>query len=181
MRLKRSPFAFLRHGETECNACGVIAGRTDSPLTEAGRRQARMAAEHLRHRSWSQVACSALSRTRDTAMLGVPKCKPLIDARLNERDWGELEGQFLEQITAYKATPPGGEPWSRFEQRVTDALNDLLEHWDTPLVVGHSGVYRVICQHLYGFAEGPRIANAEPILIQPGVSGWQIIDLARSA
>ncbi|WP_136068352.1 histidine phosphatase family protein [Modicisalibacter radicis] len=180
MPLRRSPFIFLRHGETECNARGVIAGRTDSPLTETGRNQARMAAERLRHQTWGRVVCGSLSRTLDTAMLAVPGSEPLVTPGLNERDWGELEGRPLARLVSYTDTPPGGEPWAPFERRVTKALNDILDEWDTPLVVAHSGVYRVICRHLFGRPDGPRIANAEPVVIRPGVSGWQLTALACS-
>lgn len=179
MKLKQSPFLFLRHGETECNARGVFAGRTDSRLSDTGRHQAREAKKRLENTGWSQVVCSALTRTRDTAKLAAPDFDVLINPGLNERDWGELEGQPLESLVAYTDTPPGGESWDAFELRVTTTLNDILNEWDTPLVVGHSGVYRVICKHIFGRPDGPRVANAEPVLIQPADSGWQIITLGR--
>ncbi|MEX2366211.1 MAG: histidine phosphatase family protein [Pseudohongiellaceae bacterium] len=181
MKLTRSPFIFLRHGETEANAQSIIAGRTDSPLSNHGRSQARLAAEQLRQTSWSRVVCSALSRTGDTARLAAPGCDPVIDSRLNERDWGDLEGQPLDQLVPYKSTPPGGEPWESFERRVTEALNKWLEEEGQALVVGHSGVYRVVCQHIFGRPEGPRIANAAPVLIQPQGSGWTITDLGKTS
>jgi probable phosphoglycerate mutase len=180
MKLNPNPFVFLRHGETECNACGIISGRTDSPLSELGRNQAHLAAQQLETYSWSRVVCSALSRTRDTAMLAVPGCAPMIDARLNERDWGDLEGQALEQLVPYRSTPPGGEPWEAFERRVIGGLNEALKGEGMPLIVGHSGVYRVLCQLLYGRPEGPRIANAAPVLIEAGASGWTIVDLEKT-
>lgn len=178
MKLKQSPFLFLRHGETDCNARGVIAGATDSRLSDTGRRQAREARGRLENTRWSRVYCSALSRTLETAALAAPECDAVSRPGLNERDWGRLEGQPLSALVAYTATPPGGEPWNMFERRVTAALNDILDEADTPLVVGHSGVYRVICNHMLGRPDGPRIANAKPVLVQPMASGWQIIELA---
>ena len=41
------PFYFLRHGETDLNARGIIAGSVDTELTDLGRRQALEAAEAL--------------------------------------------------------------------------------------------------------------------------------------
>lgn len=177
IKLRRETFIFLRHGETECNSRQVIGGRTDSQLTDAGREQARLAAEWLQPLSWSRVVCSSLSRTRETARLAVPGCVPLVVPDLNERDWGELEGQPMANMCAYEATPPGGEPWQLFEHRVTNALNDLLADCNTPLLVGHSGTYRVVCNHIYGRPDVPRIANATPVLFRPLVSGWEVINM----
>jgi len=40
---------FVRHGESQANVRGVVAGALDdSPLTEKGRDDARLTAEHLR-------------------------------------------------------------------------------------------------------------------------------------
>lgn len=181
MQLKQSPFIFLRHAETDCNARRVIGGMTDSSLTEAGREQARAAAEKLSHKAVGKVVCSALSRTRETALLALPDCEPYIEPGLNERNWGELEGLPQDQVVPYKSTPPGGEPWDSFMARVTVALNNLPKKEGTPLVVGHSGVYRVICQHIVGRPDGPRIANAEPVLVYYTASGWNITELGSLA
>lgn len=179
MHLKQSPFVFLRHAETDCNARGVIGGMTDSSLTKAGREKARAAGESLQHITLNKVICSALSRTRETALLALPGCVPYLEPRLNERHWGELEGRPQNQLVAYKSTPPGGESWDAFMARVTAALNTLQEEQGIPLVVGHSGVYRVICQHIFGRPDGPRIANAEPVLVRHTPSGWHIVKLGH--
>lgn len=181
IKLRRKTFIFLRHGETECNARQVIAGQTDSQLSDVGRAQARFAAELLQPLNWSRVVCSSLSRTRDTARIAAPGCAPLVVPDLNERDWGELEGQPVAQLCAYEDTPPGGESWQSFEHRVTTAVNDLLADWNTPLLVGHSGVYRVVCKHIFGRPDGPRIANATPVLFRPVTSGWEVVNMGDSS
>ena len=37
----------VRHGQSEANAAGLLLGRLDSPLTELGRRQAKVLGEVL--------------------------------------------------------------------------------------------------------------------------------------
>ena len=59
----------VRHGETEWARLGRHTGRTDIPLTETGREQARSLGRRLVGRSFALVAKSPLSRAADTAAL----------------------------------------------------------------------------------------------------------------
>lgn len=167
------PFVFIRHGETPLNREQRIGGRTDVPLTALGEAQARQAAAWLA-RPWSRVVTSTLQRAWRTAELVVPGYAVTRLSGLDERDWGLLEGAPLERQPPYTITPPGGESWASFQARVLAALNDVLAGDDLPLVVAHSGVYRVIRTQLFGSPDGVRLPNALPFLIRPGPSGWQV-------
>ena len=46
----------VRHGETDWNAARRIQGRTDIPLNDTGRDQARQAGELLARRRWDAVS-----------------------------------------------------------------------------------------------------------------------------
>lgn len=166
------PFVFMRHGETVLNQEHRLGGSTDSPLTALGECQARDAAAWLDH-PWSHVATSTLQRAWRTAELAVPGQPASRHPGLNERDWGELERIPLCQQPPYLTTPPGGEPWEAFQARVLAALNALLLCHHRPLVIAHSGVFRVIRTQLLGRPDGPRLPNATPLLLQPGLLGWQ--------
>ncbi|MGZ8230321.1 MAG: histidine phosphatase family protein, partial [Burkholderiales bacterium] len=61
------PFYFLRHGETETNAAGLVAGSLDVDLTARGREQALAAAEALADEPITGVYTSPLKRARETA------------------------------------------------------------------------------------------------------------------
>ncbi|MDP1673379.1 MAG: histidine phosphatase family protein, partial [Burkholderiales bacterium] len=92
--LLSGPFCFLRHGETEPNRLGLVAGASDVPLNERGLAQARAAAARLASGGIDAIWCSPLQRARNTArcvteVLGI---EPVIVAELAERNWGELEG-----------------------------------------------------------------------------------------
>jgi probable phosphoglycerate mutase len=167
------PFVFMRHGETELNQERRIGGCTDSPLTALGVSQAREAEVWLDY-PWSHVATSTLQRAWHTAELAVPGQLACRYPGLNERDWGELERMPLRQQPPYLTTPPGGETWEAFQARVLAELNGLLMHHHRPLVIAHSGVFRVIRTQLLGQPDGPRLPNAMPLVLQPGLLGWQL-------
>lgn len=59
----------LRHGETEWSQNGRHTGRTDIPLTPAGRDQARAVGRLLAGRVFSLVLVSPLSRAIETCRL----------------------------------------------------------------------------------------------------------------
>lgn len=172
MLLARS-FVFIRHGETQLNREHRICGRSDVPLTALGEAQARQAAVWL-DRPWSRVVTSTLQRAWRTAELAVPGDTAARLSGLDERDWGELDQLPLAQQLPYEATPPGGESWADFQARVLTALNGVLASEEMPLVVAHSGVFRVIRTQLIGTPNGLRLSNALPVLITPGPLGWQI-------
>ena len=96
--------------------------------------------------------------------------------QLKERNWGDLEGCPIEQQLAYEITPPNGESWQDFETRVISTLNTILNEHDWPLIIAHSGVYRVLNNVINGTPYCPRIGNVTPISFVPsqGENGWTI-------
>lgn len=115
----RGRILLLRHGETEWSRTGKHTGRTDVPLTEAGRSAARRARGALAlvrgDDPPARVLCSPRTRARDTAALaGLPVDE--VDERLSEWDYGDAEGRTTPQIreslpgwTIWDGPWPGGE------------------------------------------------------------------------
>ena len=152
-----------RHGETEWNAAGRIQGHTDTPLNEAGRDQARGMLEKLRTKKIGAVVASDLTRARETAEIvarGLKLASPAVDTGLRERQLGAFEGltraelreRFPAEWDAYKRdhanTPPGGEPWEAFLERISGCVHRLaarLARKDRPaLIVTHGGVLKAL-------------------------------------
>lgn len=168
------PFYFLRHGETDLNARGLIAGSLDTELTALGCRQALEAAAALAKEPVTAVYSSALRRARDTAApiaerLGLPVT---VIPELGERNWGALEGK--PRGTRMRGeTPEGAEPMEDFRRRVLAGLARIAS--PVPLIVGHSGVFRVLCSTLALVeTEGP-VENCRALRIAPlPGGGWQV-------
>jgi 2,3-bisphosphoglycerate-dependent phosphoglycerate mutase len=161
------PFYFLRHGETESNAAGTLAGSIDVPLTERGHAQARAAAAALENCGITVIYSSALRRARDTAdyIAGMLRLPVSIVPELAERHWGVLEGKSRE-LRVPGITPPGAETPEEFTARVFRGLAKIKPE-DLPLIVSHSGVFRVLCRTL-GIAEpAERVDNARPVRCIP--------------
>lgn len=175
------PFVFFRHGETPLNRAQLIGGSTDVPLTEKGRQQAEYVQPLLARFHWSGIAVSPLLRAQQTAELAVPGGIYTTVNGLQERDWGHLEGRPGAEITPYENTPPGGESWETFLTRVTGAVNSALSQFECPLIVAHSGVFRVLSYYAFGTPYGNRVGNVEPMWILPGriLEEWQIMPLMQ--
>ncbi|HKG57623.1 MAG TPA: histidine phosphatase family protein [Candidatus Limnocylindrales bacterium] len=103
----------IRHGATEWSASGRHTGRTDVPLIDEGRAQARRLSERLGRRRFAIVLCSPLSRALDTARLaGYPDV--VIEPDLREWHYGAYEGLTTQQI---RESVPG---WTVWTHRVVD-------------------------------------------------------------
>jgi len=161
----------VRHGETVWNAERRLQGHADAPLSPRGIEQARRAAKFFADGpAPGLVVSSDLSRACHTAeLLGFTGFTT--DERLREMDLGEWTGRWIEQIEAsdrgaYRAwrlgsyTPPRGEEWGPFRERVGAALGEVIDRSDGDVVVvTHEGVVRAACDVLVGLSP----SNLSPI------------------
>jgi probable phosphoglycerate mutase len=172
-----APFCFLRHGETENNRLGLIAGSADVPLNATGLSQARAAAQRLAHAGIDAIWSSPLQRARASAQcvaaaLGLPV---VIVPQLAERSWGELEGKSR-QLRMSGATPPGGESIEEFRARTLAGLRRVGTS-RLPLIVAHSGTFRVLSECLELPPRGAPVANCAPLHFVPHAGGWCVTPL----
>jgi len=170
-------FYFLRHGETETNRLKTIAGSTDVELNETGRAQARAAIELVRPLGVTHIASSNLRRARDTAVIisGALKLPHVVVAGLAERNWGALEGK-PQGLRERGVTPPGAETAAQFISRTRAALAEV-DARGVPLIVAHSGTFRVLCRLLALEAPGETVANCRPVRFTPPGregAGWSL-------
>jgi broad specificity phosphatase PhoE len=98
----------VRHGETEWARLGRHTGRTNVPLTDVGRQQARALGRRLAGHAFGVVLTSPLSRALDTASLAGFGDVARTDPDLMEWDYGSLEGL---QTTEIQARIPGWMIW----------------------------------------------------------------------
>src|SRR5271157_5405767 len=132
----------VRHGQSEANAAGLVIGRTDSPLTELGHRQAAALGDALASRGTAaaRILTSPLQRAGRTAEAIAaaysrafgPRvvAPPETDARFVEFDYGEFDQTplsgfppgFWEHWRSDPCwRPPGGETLGELGERVNAA------------------------------------------------------------
>ncbi|HEY1339948.1 MAG TPA: histidine phosphatase family protein, partial [Bryobacteraceae bacterium] len=88
----------MRHGETEWSRSGAHTGRTDLPLTDAGRAAAAAIGRYLAGRRFALVLASPLQRARDTCRLAGFGDVAQVDPNLHEWDYGDYEGRTTADI-----------------------------------------------------------------------------------
>lgn len=165
------PFLFVRHGQTEYNLKGRLAGSVDIPLTDLGVQQAEAAAEALAEAEIRAVFASPLGRARRTGeIIAAPHGLPVtvIDG-FRERNWGEIEGRPFPADLGIER-PLGGEDMEAFLSRVGKAL--ALFHSQTPadgyaVIAAHSGTFYALCRLLRVERESGIAGNATPMLFRP--------------
>jgi len=140
----------VRHGETEWNRQRRIQGRTDIPLNDTGRDQARLTGMLLTRRPIARVYASPLSRAFETASiiageLGLPE--PQTHVGLVERDYGEAEGLTFHEVDVRfprDVDAPGRESREAVAARVVPALVEIAHRHpgESIVVVSHGGAIR---------------------------------------
>jgi probable phosphoglycerate mutase len=99
----------IRHGETAWSLSGAHTGRTDIPLTEAGRSAAQAIGRKLGGRSFALVLTSPLERARETCRLAGYAAMARVDSCLREWDYGDYEGRTTAEIRTQR---PDWNLWS---------------------------------------------------------------------
>jgi probable phosphoglycerate mutase len=143
----------VRHGETTASAARRIAGGSNPPLTDVGRREARALKGPLDGHRFDSVWSSDLDRTVTTARLawGEPTPEP----RLREVDFGAWEGRDYDDVDPTVAEVfmrfrafeiPGGDSHVDFRRRVRSFVDDLDP--GRHLLFVHGGVIRILTQDL---------------------------------
>jgi probable phosphoglycerate mutase len=93
----------IRHGQTAWTVSGAHTGRTDLPLTDAGRQNAIGVGRWLAGRKFALVLVSPLSRARETCRLAGYGDVAQVDPNLAEWNYGDYEGRTTAEIQ--KETP----------------------------------------------------------------------------
>jgi len=140
-----------RHGETEWSKLGRHTGRTDVPLTAAGRSQAQALGAALAGRRFVRVLTSPSSRAVETCRLA--GFGEVAESRneLLEWDYGLYEGRTTVEIrgerpdwTLWRDGVPGGETLAQVGERVDRLLAELADVTGAVLVFAHGHLLRIL-------------------------------------
>jgi broad specificity phosphatase PhoE len=141
----------VRHGETEWSRDLKHTGRTDIPLTEAGRHEAEELRGALAGRRFDRVLTSPLERAAETCRLaGLGDQATRTDALL-EWDYGEYEGITTKEIREtrpdwflWRDGCPGGETAADVGARVDPLVDELARLDGDVALFSHGHVLRVL-------------------------------------
>jgi broad specificity phosphatase PhoE len=141
----------VRHAETEWSRDGRHTGRTDIPLTDAGRAAAAGLPERLRNWSFARVLVSPSTRARETCELAGLGGGAEVRESLLEWDYGEFEGLTTREIRAtrpdwyqWRDGCPGGEDAAAVGARADAVLAELSGTDGTVAIFSHGHTLRVL-------------------------------------
>jgi broad specificity phosphatase PhoE len=184
-----SSVVFVRHGQTDANRNGVLLGRLDPPLNDAGREQASAVAARVSRLEPVRVVTSPLVRAVETAEIVASACavrEVEVDARLIEVDYGEYDGLPLGELPEDLVwkwrndadfAPPGGESLASVGKRMGEYTREVLDTLaDGPVVaVSHVSPIKAAVLWALGlpdlYAWRLRLDNASVTRLAPGPDG----------
>jgi len=151
----------VRHGETEWSLNGRHTGTTDIPLTDNGRRLARLLRPALNGRAFSLVLVSPLQRARETCELAGMAGGAMVEPDLIEWDYGKYEGLTPDEIHAdapgwliFRDGCPGGESPAHVSARADRVIARVRAVEGDVALFAHGHVLRVLAARWLGLPAG---------------------------
>jgi broad specificity phosphatase PhoE len=147
----------IRHGDTEWTASGAHTGRTDLPLTEAGREHAKAIRRYLGERRFALVLTSPLSRARETCNLAGYGDVAQLEPNLREWDYGDYEGRSTAQIrekapgwSLWTSGVPNGETIDQVAARAEVVIGRALRAEGDVALFAHGHILRILTARWLG-------------------------------
>lgn len=173
----------IRHGRTDANAKGVLAGRTPGvTLDEVGISATKDLASRLVTVDIARVIASPLERTLETAEILFGKQVDIAtEDRLLECDYGDWQGAKLSELAVHELWPvvqqrpdemifPNGESMNDMSGRACQAVREwdarlTAEHGDKVVwaAVSHGDIIKAICADAMGLP----LRKFQSLLIEP--------------
>jgi probable phosphoglycerate mutase len=139
----------VRHGETEWSRTGQHTGHSDIPLTDGGRKQAKVLKSILSKTTFSAVFTSPLQRAYKTCQAA--GYNGIEDPLLKEWDYGRYEGKTSDEIliqqphwNLFEHGAPGGENLTDVAKRAREFLAKLQSRQGPILIFSSGHILRVI-------------------------------------
>ncbi|MFQ5993082.1 MAG: histidine phosphatase family protein [Nitrospiraceae bacterium] len=171
MRADEQEIYLVRHGETEWTMSGQHTGVTDIPLTENGRKRAKLWQPVLARESFALVLTSPLHRARETCELSGLGDKAAVDPDLVEWNYGEYEGLTPRQIhekapgwMIFTDGAPGGETPGQMGARVDRVIAKVRAANGNVAVFAHGHFLRVLAARWLGLPAN----DGRYFLLDPG-------------
>jgi broad specificity phosphatase PhoE len=175
----RHQLFLVRHGETAWSRAGQHTGRTDIPLLDEGREEARSLAPVLARYYFSLVLSSPLSRATETCELAGLGGRAQGTDDLLEWDYGAYEGRTTDEIRSERPGwslwvdgVPKGETVGAVGRRVDRVIEAARAAGGATVCFAHGHVLRVLAARWVGLPPvGGRFLALEPGALS--VLGWE--------
>lgn len=188
---------FVRHGKTEWNGQYRFQGKSDIPLNEEGRRQARSLASRLGGWSGARMLTSPLSRAFETSAILAAVCGTVSETRegLSEMGFGVWEGLSIFETESsdphafrewkrnpFHFVPPGGECFPEIRRRLLPVLEEALSSdKERVLIVSHGGIIRAALSLLLDLSQESvwrmKLSNCSVTAVESGKRGNSLVFL----
>ena len=147
----------IRHGETEWAKNGRHTGRSDIPLTDAGREQAGFLLPIFDDVKFDRILSSPLQRALETAKLAGLSPSVELDEELLEWDYGDYEGLTTKQIrervsdwSIWTHLCPNGETIGQVSQRADRVVARLRSISGNVAIFSHGHFLRILVSRWIG-------------------------------
>ena len=146
-----------RHGETAWSLSGQHTGRTDIPLTEQGKENARQLGKRLHGLTFSNVFSSPLQRALTTCELAGFGKQVTPEPLLLEWNYGDYEGRKTSEIDAerpdwfiFKDGCPNGESPDQIAARCDEMIEKVKAINGNVLLFAHAHILRMFATRWLG-------------------------------
>ncbi|MCI4128132.1 histidine phosphatase family protein [Bacillus haynesii] len=175
----------IRHGETDWNALGKLQGRTDIPLNETGKKQAKETGAFLKGSDWDVIITSPLRRAKETAEiinqylgLEIIEMEDFI-----ERNYGDAEGMPFEERTRLYPDKeyPNQESKEALAERLMAGIQKVSERYPDKkvLIVAHGAAIHALLSKISNGninLENTKLVNACLSNIKFHENKWHVKD-----
>jgi len=141
----------IRHGETEWSLSGQHTGITDIPLTENGRKGAKVLQPFLTKQSFVLVLTSPLQRAKETCELSGLGDHAEVEPNLMEWNYGDYEGLTSAQIhetapgwIVFNDGAPGGETPNQVAVRADRVITRVRSAKGDVALFAHGHILRAL-------------------------------------
>lgn len=131
-------YLFMRHGETDANKNGMLAGKRDEPLNENGEKTVKAAAQTLIGQRFDAVYCGCAKRVRQTfeivrASLVFDEGSLCFAEEIREMRMGDWEGMNFKQAAEKNPDKWAAymKDWTGFSFPNGESMREYFEHCKT--------------------------------------------------
>lgn len=168
----------VRHGQTDYNVKHLFQGHADIPLNQVGIKQAEETAMKFKDIKINRILVSPLQRAIQTASFieKVTKIEAIIEKRLIERSFGEMEGKHsrpdwnIQMMLDYSKNYnyENIEPIQEFFTRIYNFLDDIIQKYkhESIVLITHGAVSQPIECYFNGMPQVCDFEHLEPLTLK---------------